>query len=335
MANILAILDQDKKYVGKLANYMEKRGNMPFEIQGFDSCVRLHTFMQEHMVSVLLLSEKWQYEDFQGMAELIILLTDKSTSERLEILDREPVSVCKFQSAEMICKKVLNICTNCSIAESFAGAIPLKASCEIVGVYSPIKRSLQTSFAFIYSRLKSNRKKTLYLNFEVFSGFSNWFQKEFQTDLMDLMYFLNDEKRFLLKLASMTEQFGNVQYIPPAFSYEDFMAISAEQWLHFIQTIATKSDYEVIVLDLGDHMQGLFSILSMCDKIFTITKPDGLAQAKIATYEELLRLSGKEDVLRKTIKCKLPQFKEIPQDVDMLCYSQLAEYMKNKLGEIF
>ena len=35
------------------------------------------------------------------------------------------------------------------------------------------------------------------------------------------------------------------------------------------------------------------------------------------------------------MKWRLPVFKEIPQEVNALSYSQLADYMRNKLGEEF
>lgn len=335
MADLLAVLSPNQKYVKKLTGFMEKQGTIPFSIQGFDSRVRLHTFMQEHKLSVLLLDEKWKDEDFSGMTALTILLVEEKACEKVMYSQREFPSIFKFQSGEQICKKILDICAQMPSDKLFQ-TTGRKSGCQIVGIYSPIKRSLQTSFAFIYSRLKAANKKTLYLNFEVFSGFSVWFQKEYHRDLMDLMYYLKDDpERFLLKMAAMTEEFGNVKYIPPAYSYEDFMQISADQWIKFIHTIATESDYEVLVLDLDDQMQGLFSILSMCDSVYTMTKADGLAMAKVATYEEMLRLGGREDVLRKTIKCQLPIFRDLPQEVNELSYSSLADYLKNKLGEDF
>lgn len=338
MANILAIYDQDKKYVRKLASYIDKKGDLPFEIQGFDSKVRLYNYMQSHKLSVLLVDDKCFEEDFKDFADQIILLKEKRSEEWLEWSERFYPTICKYQSGEAICKKLLDICLNVpsEIWSNPIGKNEKNRNCEIIGVYSPIKRCFQTSFSLIYSRLKSNEKKTLYLNFEVFSGFSTWFQKEYQADLMDLLYFLKDDPdRFLLKMKGMTEEFGNVKYIPPACSYSDFLAITEEQWIKLIQMIATKSDFEVLVLDLSDQMRGLFSLLSMCDKVYTITKPDGLAMAKITDYEKMLRMDGKEDVLNKTVKCRLPVFKDISQDVSYLTHSQLADYMKNKLGEDF
>lgn len=336
MANILAVLDPDKKYVRKLTAFMAKQDHLPFEIQGFDSRVRLHTYMQEHKISILLLSEQWKEEDFCGMADLIVLLVEKRSDENLEAINSSFPAICKYQAGDLLCKKLLNICISMPLEEMVSVAQNKQQTCEIIGIYSPVKRSLQTSFALIYSRLRANNKKTLYLNFEVFSGFHAWFRKEYSTDLMDLMYFLKDDpERFLLKMAAMTEEFGNVKYIPPAYSYEDFMQVSAKQWEKLILTIAQKSDYEVLVLDLDDQMQGLFNILNLCTKIYTMTKPDGLAMAKIASYEEMLKMSGKASVLDKTVKCRLPAFKEIPQEVNALSYSQLADYMRNKLGEEF
>lgn len=335
MEHILAVLDPDKKYVRKLTSYMEKKGGLPFEILGFDSRVRLHTYLQTHKISILLLSEEWEKEDFSGMTDLMILLVDKKTDERVEPDACGMVSLCKYQSGEMICKKLLNICALAGGEEILSSVCPtVQKNCEIIGVYSPVKRSLQTSFAFIYSRLISTHKKTLYLNFEVFSGFHMWFQKEYQSDLMDLMYFLKDDtERFLLKLTAMTEEFGNVRYIPPAVSYEDFMQVTAQEWLKLITTIASYSDYEVLVLDLDDRMQGLFPILELCNRVYTMTRPDGLSMAKITDYEAALKQSHRETVLQKTVKCRFPVFKEIPQRVSELPYSQLADYIKNKLGE--
>jgi hypothetical protein len=133
----------------------------------------------------------------------------------------------------------------------------------------------------------------------------------------------------------MAESFGGFSYIPPAISYADFMMVEGAQWVQLIRTIAEKSDYEVLVLDLGDQMQGLFSILSLCDKVYTLGKADGIAIAKRRAFEQALRLQQKEDILEKTVNCQLPVFQNLPQNAQELAYSQLAEYMKNKLGEEF
>lgn len=340
MDHILAIYDSEKKYVKKLAAYFEQQNKMPFQIMAFDNMTKLIRFFGNKPAAVLLIDEESWELSLKELAEQTILLTDRKERELLDSFmnDEEIPAVCKYQSGEAIAKKVLGICAvaKAPIRPLYETKTGTGKKAEVIGIYTPVKRSLQTSFALTYSSLCAKSKKTLYLNFEVFSGFSVWFEKEYGTDLMDLMYFLDGPSdKFLLKLAGMAERFGGFHYVPPAISYEDFMLVKEYRWVQLIQTIADKSDYEVVILDLGDQMQGLFGILSLCDKIFTIYKSDGLAMAKLQAFEESLKISKREDILEKIIKCRLPVFKEIPQSAQRLTYSQLADYIKNKLGETF
>lgn len=336
MDHILAIFGTEKKYVQRLAAFLENRTRMPFRIMAFDNRDKLINFLMADKASVLLVDKEQWISDMEELADQIILLTADKEEERLEKGFEGYLypAVCRYQSGEAIAKKVLGICAvaETPILHIQPDAVSTKRV-EIIGVYTPVKRSLQTSFSIVYSHLRAKNKKILYLNFETFSGFGTWFRREYQTDLMDLMYFLDGpSEKFLLKLAGMTESFGGFDYIPPALGYEDFMLVRAEQWIKLIQTIAEKSDYEVVVLDLGDQMQGLFEILSLCDRIYMLMKPDGIAMAKTEMFEKNLMLSAKENVLQKIIKCRLPVFKDISQRAGDLCYSQLADYMRNKLG---
>lgn len=339
MDHILAIYDLERKYVRKLAAYLEQQHKMPFQIMAFDDMEKLKRYFSKEPASVLLIHEAAWEKGLSRLAEQIIFLTDQKEKEQLDsFLNEDDIpTVCKYQSGEAIAKKVLGIC-----AVAKAPVVPLAAhwqagkKAELIGIYTPVKRSLQTSFSIVYSRLNAKKKKTLYLNFEVFAGFHAWFQREYSTDLLDLMYFLDEpEEKFLLKLAGIAESFAEFDYIPPAISYEDFMLVKKEQWIGLIQTIVEKSGYETVVLDLGDQMQGLVEILSLCDRIYTICKPDGVATAKLAAFEENVKASGKEEILAKMVKCRLPVLKHMPQRAEELTYSQLADYMKNKLGEIF
>ena len=57
--------------------------------------------------------------------------------------------------------------------------------------------------------------------------------------------------------------------------------------------------------------------------------------SKINAYEEALQMSQKQGVLNKTVKCNLPVFQRIPQRAAALGCSQLADYMRKELGEVF
>lgn len=79
-------------------------------------------------------------------------------------------------------------------------------------------------------------KKVLYLNFEPYSGFEYIMQKKFVYDMMDILYFLQeDAEKFRCRLESMVEMTGNLYYLPPVFSYPDMEEIDEKHGRHFAE----------------------------------------------------------------------------------------------------
>ena len=66
----------------------------------------------------------------------------------------------------------------------------------------------------------------------------------------------------------------------------DFISVTKEEWIQLIREIEKGSDYEYLILDLSDAVQGLFDILRLCDVVYTLSRDDGFAMAKIKQYEE-------------------------------------------------
>jgi len=60
---------------------------------------------------------------------------------------------------------------------------------QIIGVYTPIGRCLQTTFSLTLGQMLAKHYKTLYLNFEIYSGFARMMSRNFNSDIADLMYY--------------------------------------------------------------------------------------------------------------------------------------------------
>ena len=149
----------------------------------------------------------------------------------------------------------------------------------------------------------AKKKRTLYLNLEEYSGFAALYPYEDGWTLSELMYFLKQGKKaFACRLESVIRQMGSLDYIPPLRSPVELRHISLEDWEELLEALERESRYEVAVLDLSGAVNGLFELLERCDFIYTHTEEDETARAKLAQYEDTLKLLSLEQVLERTKK---------------------------------
>lgn len=205
---------------------------------------------------------------------------------------------------------------------------------KMIGIYSPVKRCLQTSFALTLGQLLAREHRTLYLNFEMYSGLGELLQREYQTDMLDVMYYFQSAREKLaLRLPAMIQSAGGLDYIPPMQYALGIREVPGEQWLALCRDIAAIGEYEYLILDLDDGIDGLFDLLKNCRKIYTITRDDPFAMAKLRQYEQMLQLGELEEITEKTVKCRFPIFKQLPQSLDMMTHGELAGYVKSIIKE--
>lgn len=98
--------------------------------------------------------------------------------------------------------------------------------------------------------------------------------------------------------------------------------------------ITELGDYEYVILDLSESMQGLFEILRSCKKVITLTRDDHIAQSKIMQYEEMLSMYEYEDVLDKTSKYAAPKIQKLPEELEQYTRGDLAEFVRKQMREI-
>lgn len=183
-------------------------------------------------------------------------------------------------------------------------------------------------------QLLARKHKVLYLNFENCSGLARMLQREFQTDLSDLIYFLhNGDGRFPYHLEGMAQKLNGLDFIPPAFSGQDLAKVEKSEWLALFGELEQYGLYEYVILDLSEGIQGLFDILQVCTKVYTIVREDSFAQAKQEQYEELLRCLDCADVLESTRKCRLPLFRSLPGRLEDLTRGELATLVAELIEE--
>ncbi len=323
--NTLAVFDTDEEYVTKLMSYMSDSRSMPLEIQGFTDKERLKDFISETKVDILLIPEDQVDDDIEtcDAGEMMVLSEDEGARD-----SRGHKAICKYQSSENIMREVM-----CYYADKPIDELSIMSSVntDMIGVYSPIRRCFRTTFAFALGQVLSEREKVLYLNLEEYSGFNQLLQKNYMSDLSDLLFYIGQKKRnFPCKLASLVEKAGSLDYIPPVIAPIDILSVNRETWILLFNELSN-CDYSKIVVDISDSISFFPEILLSCKKIFMPIREDAASRAKIEQYEAMLRIMEYGDVLDKTERIKIPFLNDFNCDMYGLSDSPMGDFARRLL----
>ena len=243
------------------------------------------------------------------------------------------VYIDKYQAAEEVLKQLLGVYME--VAEVQLPRVCTNRKTVFIGNYSPVRRCMQTSFPITMSQILAETHSTLYLNFEHYAGIAELVPDLQTLDLADLLYFVNAEKeKFRMRLRTMLKHKGRLDYIPPMKSGQNLLTITAQEWMELLQKIEALEEYEYVILDLSESMQGLFDILRLCDRIYTLTREDRIARAKLLQYEQVLVLHEYEDVMDKTRQLNLSHIRRLPEELELLTRGELADLVKGLLKDL-
>ena len=327
--NILALCDTEEEYAQHMTEYLKAHKEAPWEIYTYTDVEELTSFAKEADIDMLVVAENAYTQEVRKLpAEKTVLLNESGVIRWEDIRN-----VNKYQAAECVYREIFS--AYMEVAKQPLPRLVMESATRIIGFFTPIHRSLQTTFALTMGQMLSQKYKTLYLNFEYCAGNAELLPDMRTKDLSDLVYFLNaDKERFLLRMQTIVLKKGFMDYIPPVKAGMTLLEIRTEEWMELLNRIAQSGEYEYIILDLSESVQGLLELLRACDRIYTLTKDGRSARGKIAHYERLLEMSEYEELLTKTSRYRLPRFRKIPDEIELLTKGELADYVKRIIGEV-
>ena len=326
--NIFAICDLEEEYAKNFMEYLNQKRNIPFEIRAFTTRQGFVEFAKSNRVELLLISERTMCPEIRGLdiGRIIILSEGVHSQEH----DRYP-SVYKYQSSAEVVREVMACYGQNSRTAAEAWPV-LKKKTKILGVYSPLRRCLKTSFALTLGQILAGRQAVLYLNLEEYSGFEQLMQTEFRSTLSDLLYYLKQENQNLIhQMNGMVMTAGNLDYIPPVRTPWDIKSVSLKEWNLLLDHIVAETAYETLLLDLGCETEETFGLLERCERIYMPVLKDRVSQCKIAQFEELLKNRGMPQISGKIVKVQPPCHRDENRNepyVSGLVFSELGDYVK-------
>ncbi len=319
---ILALCDKEESYLRHMADYLGKKDMRPFMVRAFTNADQLKKFTEKNNAELLLIAENAYRDEIKDWPIKHILILNESGN----LVGTNVENINKYQSSENIFRTVMNYYME---ENGLAGRLSTGNGMKIIGNYSPVRRCMQTTFALSMGQILAKKHKTLYLNFESYSGFGYLLNREFAADITDVLYYFNCEREKLpYRLEGMIQTINGLDYIPPVLSYKDLTEIEGKEWIELFREIERTSEYEYLILDLSDQMKGLFDVLRECFRVFTIVKEDGFAEAKLRQYEEVMKMMDYGDIAAKTKKWALPEFCRLPPGLEQLTHGEVAAYVK-------
>lgn len=324
---ILAIFDSEEGYAYRLMDFLGRMENIPFEIHVFTRKDKFFTFAEKEDIQCLLISENaYQPVIEQLKIPHIIILSESGTN-----LNKALCHIYKYQSCENVVKEIMAYYTD-QVKDADICLRTVHKKMRIIGIYTPVGRCLQTTFSLTLGQMLARHHKTLYLNFEAYSGLGRMLNREFKNDISDLIYYFNcTREKLFYRLESMVETVNGLDFIPPVDIYRSLTGIRGTQWIDLFGELEKVSEYEFLILDLSDVLMDLWEVLKNCDYIYTIAREDGLAMAKLEQYERMLESMDCREISLKTTKWKLPVFKQLPVSFDELTYGELSGYIKKEV----
>lgn len=328
---IFAVCDQEAAYAYGLMEYIYDRQGEEFEVHAFTSVKSLCSYAREQPVAVLLISAQAMCREVGELSvEKVMILSE---GELLEELSGYP-AVYKYQASDSLIAEVMGYYAEESGPKP---SVKWKRRMELIGIYSPVRRTLKTSFALALGQILARDKGVLYLNLEDYAGFEGLMGKKFKTDLSDLMYFVKQGRDGILyQLQSIVQNINNLDYIPPVFLPGDLRSVTMEEWKRLFAELSSYSSYEILILDMDGQTECLTELLDLCGRIYMPIREDGMSLAKLDQYEQVLKIQGREEILHKTRKLKLPfhsSFGPKEQYVEQLVWGEFGDYVRGMIRE--
>ena len=325
----MVLCDTEEEYARHMTEFLKSHKDAPWDIYTYTDAAGVVEFAGKVEVNLLVVAENAYTEEVRRLeVGKAVLLNESGVLRWTNIRN-----VSKYQPAEEVYKEL--IAEYMEVAEAPLPKLAANSDTRLIGMFSPVKRCLQTSFALTLGQMLAEKRRVLYLNFEHYAGIRELMPDVQARDLADLVFFLSsDKEKFLLRLQTMIQKKGRMDYVPPVKVGVNLLEVTAEEWLEMLRRIGESGEYDYVILDLSENLQGLFSILRLCSRVFTLTKDDRAARGKLEQYEQVLALYEYEDVLKKTNQYKLPRFRRLPESIEQMTRGDLADYVRRVCEEV-
>lgn len=295
----LVICDREIRYADSLGENIAMREDLAVKVYVCSSLSKVIELVEEKPIHLFLVDESYSYEQRSAIETNQVFVLGRG---RVSDLGEEECQIRKYQCADEIIREIFEVYVD-KTKEHVMRSLH-KEDVRMVAVYSPLHRLGKTTFAIALGKACANMKKVLYVNLEEYAGMT----EPKGMNLADLLYYMRQGKGNLgIRLQTAVQKEEELDVLMPMPITRDLKEVCSEEWKAFLTEIKEESIYDMVILDVGESVQGLYEVLQMCHRIYMPVLEDPVSKRKLEQYAYNLKQLHLEKIERITYQFTMPE----------------------------
>ena len=284
-----------------------------------------------------VLCKNWQ-ELYEAKAQLALVGGEfweetqaaRANAAGMLLIQLDEAHLSPYQPADHLVRAVYRLALDRQFY--LAGAFVTLYEKEIVAVCSPHSYDQQTGFAVVYSLIRAEQVRTLYLDFTYYSGFFD----VMAGDVGDLFYELHKQNAPAgAVLMAMVQTFGRLDYLPPVRMQMDLDDLTGKDFTELLQRVLQESEYELVVLNMPARPEFLRAVYGCCSCMYSLQREGILYDQSQSRLLDDLRLGSGQSELTNLKVVPMPSisgsFSMDESLYEELLFGQMAVFIRQLL----
>ncbi len=295
----LVICDREIRYATGLGENISSRDDLAVKVYVCSSLDKVVELSESKTIHLFVVEEGYTHEERSQIEADQVFVLGRG---RVADLGEEECPIWKYQCADEIIREIFEVYVD-RTKENVMRSMR-KERARLVAVYSPIHRIGKTTFAIALGMECAKKKRVLYLNLEEFAGMEG----EAGLNLGDILYYMKQGNGNLgIRLQAAVQKKDDLDYLAPIPILQDMKDVTEKEWEMLMKELVGNSTYELIILDMGESVQGIYRILEKCDRIYMPVSEDEVSLGKLKQYDENIKQLKLDKIERTTCRFVMPE----------------------------
>lgn len=261
----LIIMDEDKMYLEKLANYIFINYSDKFIIKIYSSIDKIKFFLSHN---------EFSNQDIYLMDSNLVFKLGDILKFKPIIFSSNPSSneINKYISGKEIINKVIEIYAKREIVNEI---LEFNNKTKLIGFYSPIGGIGVTTLSLVTSILLGEKENDiLFISFETNTSLNMILDEDKDNTLSKYFYYLLTNKDLLIEKLKKENlsKYKNIYYIYPFESILDYDEITKDEVNTFLSVLKENTNFKKIIIDIPSIIDKKnFEIIKEVDEIIMLT----------------------------------------------------------------